>query len=149
MLQGLLKPGSEYELLSITTQCILLSIFFAAWSVAKMDFATLTVYCSATTSETTERITILLFTLCGADAVSLAGIAFLQAFNVAAIKMDFSDLRSSYQLRENTSVLGVILPLIIFDGFCHLAYSTTRGVLLLFRGFFSNVTYRTVLTASY
>ncbi|KAK5985838.1 Integral membrane protein, partial [Trichostrongylus colubriformis] len=129
---------------AISIICIVVSLIMSAWSMGKMNLSDLTVYCSATTNETADRITIICFTYCGIDVITLSGMAWLRTSNVAAMKGKYSDLRSSYQLRENASVIRVLLPLVVFDGLSHLVFSLGGGVFLLFRVHFSYVAYRTI-----
>ncbi|KAK6018583.1 hypothetical protein OSTOST_15826 [Ostertagia ostertagi] len=129
--------------------CILSSLILTAWSMRKLDSTALAVYCSSSTNETAEGITTLCFILCGINTISLIGIALLCVYNVAAMKRNFSDLQSSYQLRENASVLRLILPLVAFNGFCQASMSATAGVFLIFRAHFSFVAYRTIFAAAY
>lgn len=61
----------------------------------------------------------------------------------------FFRLQSSYQLRENSSVIRFILPLTIFQTICYLVFTTSSGVLSLLHDSFSITTYRTLFAAIY
>ncbi|KAK5974772.1 Integral membrane protein Sra family [Trichostrongylus colubriformis] len=132
-----------------STLCVLSSLLLTAWSLRDMDLTTFTVYCTVSTNETAGSITILCFILCGIDIMSLVGIALLHISNATAMKGEYSDLQSSYQLHENATALRLILPLVLFNGICHLAFSMSAGVFLIFRQYFSYVAYRTIFAATY
>ncbi|KAK5973981.1 hypothetical protein GCK32_003349 [Trichostrongylus colubriformis] len=133
----------------IASSCILFSIASCIWVVTNIDLTMPTAYCSSSTVETAERLTILCFILCGIDVMSLLGLALLHISNAGAIKRKVFDLRSSYQLHENAAVIRLLLPLTIFETFCHIWVSTTGGVIQLFQNHFSYVMYRTLFAASY
>ncbi|XGW11998.1 hypothetical protein V3C99_013012 [Haemonchus contortus] len=135
--------------LTISLCCVLSALVLSAWAIGNMNLTTFTIYCSVSTNETAERITTLCFILCFIDIMSLAGTAILRITNVTAMKQKFSDLQSAYQLRENDSVLRLLLPLILFNVFCHLAFSGSSALLLLLRTHFSYVNYRTIFAAGY
>nr|CDJ95896.1 unnamed protein product [Haemonchus contortus] len=101
--------------LTISLCCVLSALVLSAWAIGNMNLTTFTIYCSVSTNETAERITTLCFILCFIDIMSLAGTAILRITNVTAMKQKFSDLQSAYQLRENDSVLRLLLPLILFN----------------------------------
>ncbi|KAK6046162.1 hypothetical protein COOONC_16333 [Cooperia oncophora] len=127
----------------------IISSYSHLWCMGKTDLTNLVVYCAANNNETAERMRIAHFILCGIDIFSLVGMTLLYVFNVAAMKRNFSDLQSSYQLRENDSVFRLLLPLVVFNGTCHLTSSISTGVLITFREHFSYVTYRTFLGSTY
>ncbi|KAK6059906.1 hypothetical protein COOONC_02440 [Cooperia oncophora] len=65
------------------------------------------------------------------------------------LALKFSDLQSSYQLHENDTVFRLLIPLVVFNGICHLAFSISSGLFLIFRAHFSYITYRTTSAATY
>ncbi|EYC42324.1 hypothetical protein Y032_0535g3087 [Ancylostoma ceylanicum] len=128
---------------------VIASFIFSCWALRLDDYTEKTTYCSSATATSASRITVLSFALCGVDIVTLIGIVFLFLFNNIAVKRKFFDLQSSYQLRENISVIRFILPLTIFQTICFLIFTVSSGVLTLLRGSFSLITYRTLFAAIY
>ncbi|KAK5973979.1 hypothetical protein GCK32_003347 [Trichostrongylus colubriformis] len=133
----------------IACSCMLFSIVSCIWVMMNIDLTTSTAYCSSSTAETAERLTTLCFMLCGIDVMSLLGLALLHSSNASAIKRKVFDLRSSYQLRENAAVIRLLLPLTIFETFCHFIFSTAGGVIQLFQSHFSYVMYKTLFAVIY
>ncbi|EYC08409.1 hypothetical protein Y032_0066g3748 [Ancylostoma ceylanicum] len=134
---------------AITFCCMISSVSVTTWALIQMNLHTETVYCSAGTQETGFRVKVLSFILCAIDFITLLGTGFVFAFNVAAIRRKFFDLKSSYQLKENISVIRIILPLSIFQAICHTMFSMTNGIISSFESSFSMVTYRTLFAATY
>ncbi|CAJ0608448.1 unnamed protein product [Cylicocyclus nassatus] len=85
--------------------------------------------CFSTTKSTTERISILCSILCGLNVTTLIALATLYICNKKAIRSKHYDLRTSYQLNENYSVIRLLLPLTIFQNICY-AFFDISGVLL-------------------
>ncbi|KAK5973982.1 hypothetical protein GCK32_003350 [Trichostrongylus colubriformis] len=133
----------------ITAFCVLFSAASTYWALGVMDLSLPTAYCSASTAQTAERLTMLFFFLCAVDVISLVGVALLHTFNASATKRKVFDLRSSYQLQENAAVIRLLLPLSIFDTICHFAFSTSSAIIQLFQASFTYVTYRTILASTY
>ncbi|KAK5974293.1 Integral membrane protein [Trichostrongylus colubriformis] len=134
---------------TITAFCVLFSAAFTYWALSLMDLSSPVAYCSDSTDETEESLTMLFFFLCAVDVISLIGVALLHTFNASAIRRKVFDLRSSYQLQENAAVIRLLLPLSVFDTICHLVFSTSNGIIQLFRASFSYVTYRTIFASTY
>ncbi|KAK5979221.1 hypothetical protein GCK32_011778 [Trichostrongylus colubriformis] len=102
---------------AISVICILVSLLLSAWSMGKMDLTALTVYCSATTNETADRITILCFIFCGIDVITLSGMAWLRTSNVAAMKgvhFSYVAYRTIYAVLYTVPYFTMISPILLW-----------------------------------
>ncbi|KHJ99134.1 integral membrane protein [Oesophagostomum dentatum] len=129
--------------------CVATSAILTAWAMMQMDFRREAVYCSVGTPEIANRIKVFVLTLSGTDGVTLIGIALLFAFNVAASKRKFFDLRSSYQLNENISVIRILLPVSMFQAVCHFSFSVANLIVQTNEASYPMITYRTIFASTY
>ncbi|EYC42320.1 hypothetical protein Y032_0535g3086 [Ancylostoma ceylanicum] len=143
-----LSFNNEIVICGISIQ-IIASVVFTSWALRADDFTKPAAYCSAATVTSAGRVTVLVFSLCGVDVLTLIGILVLYIFNDIALKRKIFDLQSSYQLRENICVIRFILPLTVFQTICYLIFSASTGVISLFESSVSLLTYRTLFAAFY
>ncbi|EYC03192.1 hypothetical protein Y032_0095g2812 [Ancylostoma ceylanicum] len=128
---------------------IIMALGATTWVMWNEDFHQHSVYCSAATIATIDRLQLLLLVLCGIDIMTLLLVGVLFTCNDIAIKRNHFNLNSSYQLHENYSVLRIILPLILFQTICYAIFSGSSGIIFAFRHRFTLVGFRTFLAAVY
>ncbi|KAK6031721.1 hypothetical protein OSTOST_02109 [Ostertagia ostertagi] len=146
--------------LGIISAIVSIAVSFSAtaWAAQNEDFTPQSFYCSSSVEETAYRLMLLTFALSIIDLITLVGIIALNIFNnytmkwyelehLKALKMSF--LQQSYQLRENASVIRVMLPLTVFQTMCYLIFSIGYPVVFAYRSHMSFATYRTILTSCY
>ncbi|KAK6055801.1 hypothetical protein COOONC_06694 [Cooperia oncophora] len=110
---------------------ILLSLLSCIWAMSDEDFSQSYAYCSPVTAHTTKKMTMLIFASSGVSALT-------KSFN----------LTISYQIRENDTVLRLLLPLEIFQALVSGFTYTSSYIIVIFRDRLSAVTYRAILTGS-
>ncbi|KAK6732638.1 hypothetical protein RB195_016790 [Necator americanus] len=134
---------------SLVSFSIITAMAATAWIFWNANLSQKQNYCSASTARTVDKITTLLFVLTGIDVITLIGIAILHFCNDTAIKRKVFDLKTSYQLHENYSVIRIMLPLAIFQTICYAIFSSSGAIISLFRKSFTTVGYRIMFASSY
>uniref|UniRef100_A0A7I4Y4P0 G_PROTEIN_RECEP_F1_2 domain-containing protein n=1 Tax=Haemonchus contortus TaxID=6289 RepID=A0A7I4Y4P0_HAECO len=134
--------------LTLTTASVLIAVLSCAWTFSEEDFSQRYAYCSPVTAKTTKNMTTLIFVSSGISVLTLCGIVVLSIFNYFAKKRYRFDLNTSYQLRENESVLRLLLPLAIFQATMSGVTTISGYVIMGFKDRVSPVTFRLLLASS-
>ncbi|CAJ0607924.1 unnamed protein product [Cylicocyclus nassatus] len=103
------KLGISFAFFSVTAGFAIVS-----WTTRIEEFSALP-YCTPSSPRAVERITLLCYLLCSINVITLVGVAVLFTGNHIAVKSKRFDLSSSYQLKENYSVIKLLLPLSVFQ----------------------------------
>nr|CDJ80811.1 unnamed protein product [Haemonchus contortus] len=93
-------------------------------------------------------MTTLIFVSSGISVLTICGTVILSIFNYFARKRYRFDLNTSYQLRENESVLRLLLPLAIFQATMSGVTTISGYVIMDFKDRVSPVTFRLLLASS-
>ncbi|XGW10974.1 hypothetical protein V3C99_012456 [Haemonchus contortus] len=133
--------------LTLIAASLFISVLFCAWAVSEEDFSQQYAYCSPVTAKTTKNMTTLIFVTTGLSILTISGIVILFIFNSLAKKRNRFDLNTSYQLRENESVLRLILPLDIFQTAISGITAISVFVTISFKDHLSNVSFRLLLAS--
>ncbi|XGW11430.1 hypothetical protein V3C99_012712 [Haemonchus contortus] len=134
--------------LTLTAISVLLAVLSCAWGMIEEDFSRNYAYCSPVTANTTKNMVILVCACAGTSALTICGIVILYIINSFAKKRGHFDLNTSYQLRENESVLRLLLPLDIFQATVSGIVTTSMFVMMTFRDQLTPVSYRVLLAST-
>ncbi|KAL6733560.1 hypothetical protein Aduo_004199 [Ancylostoma duodenale] len=129
--------------------CIAIPLLVTFWIVADIDVHERQAFCSAATSRTAQRVASVNIGICCLDLLTLLGIVAILAFNSLFTKRSRFNLQSSYQFRENISVIRIMLPLTIFQTLCYAFFSISNAVISMFTGSLPNITHRILFTSTY
>ncbi|KAK6057919.1 hypothetical protein COOONC_04521 [Cooperia oncophora] len=133
---------------SLVFMSVLLAVLSGVWAMYEEDFSQQYAYCSRVTPNTTRNMMILTFASSGVSASTIFIIAILLVFNNVANRRVCVDLTTSYQLRENNSVLRLHLPLVVFQAAISGFVATSGAITMMFRNQLSPVNYRVILASS-
>ncbi|WKX94777.1 hypothetical protein Q1695_011777 [Nippostrongylus brasiliensis] len=135
---------------SFTVISILISIASTVYVAADVDYEGDSVYCSTATDTTAERVTAQGIGMCVVELIALAGMFALNIFNTMAIKKFTKFFRvQSYQLRENASVIRLMLPLIVFQTLSYILFAAIDATIATVHMQLPYVTYRTLVASFY
>ncbi|XGW11437.1 hypothetical protein V3C99_012716 [Haemonchus contortus] len=134
--------------ITLTAISVLISVLVCAWAISEEDFSQRYAYCSPITANTTKNMVSLVFACAGTSASTIFGIVILYIINSIVKKRKCFDLNISYQLRENESVLRLLLPLDIFQATVSGITTTSGFIIIIFRDQLSVVGYRTLLAST-
>ncbi|XGW10967.1 hypothetical protein V3C99_012454 [Haemonchus contortus] len=148
-----LRKRSQYDSfgpkigISLSAVSVLLAMLSCAWAMSEEDFSKSYAYCSPVTPKTSKNMMVLVFASSGVSGLTISGIVILFIFNRYAKKRKCFDLITSYQLRENDSVLRLLLPLDIFQATVS-GFATTGGfIIMIFKDQLTAVSFRIFLTS--
>ncbi|EPB76004.1 integral membrane protein, C.elegans Sra family [Ancylostoma ceylanicum] len=102
--------------ISLSAASVLISLVATGWAASSEEFKDSVPYCAAATARTADRVTLLCFYMCIITLLTLIAIVALFAFNKIAAKRKIFDLQSSYQIRENATIIPIytlISPVLI------------------------------------
>ncbi|KAK5977480.1 hypothetical protein GCK32_004746 [Trichostrongylus colubriformis] len=133
--------------ISFVAVSVVISVAVSGWSIGEEDFSQRYAYCSSSTSSVVSRQITLRITESVIAAVTIASIVILFILNNYAERRRRFDLQSSYQLRENASVIRLILPLSTFQTVVSGTVAMSGVLVNTFREKFSVVTYRTLFAS--
>ncbi|KAK6022708.1 hypothetical protein OSTOST_11582, partial [Ostertagia ostertagi] len=106
-------------------------------------------YCILNGIATPQSVIVLKLTICGFDLLTLIGIATLFLLNRSLSKRKAYDLKSSYQLLENRTVIRIILPLAIFQTLFYISFAISGAVVSLLHRDLEKVLYVTLTSFTY
>ncbi|WKX94773.1 hypothetical protein Q1695_011776 [Nippostrongylus brasiliensis] len=140
--------GSKFGFILVTVS-VLLPLILTAWAMSVEDFSQSYIYCSSATDKTSYRLFIIGIAVCVTNCLTLAAAVILFICNNVAIKSKTYELRTTFQLRENSTVLRIVLPQTIFQTLILVSFSISNTIIATFNGKVSTTVYRTLFAAAY
>ncbi|XGW11427.1 hypothetical protein V3C99_012711 [Haemonchus contortus] len=135
--------------LTLTALSVLFGVLSCAWAMGEEDFSQHHAYCSAMTAKTSKNMGILLFVSSGISVITLCSIVVLFISNSFVKKRTRFHLNTSYQLRENKSVLRLLLPLDVLQATISGLGTMSTFIIMTFKDQLASTTYRTLLASTY
>ncbi|XGW11423.1 hypothetical protein V3C99_012710 [Haemonchus contortus] len=134
--------------ITLVIASVVVAVLSCAWALNEEDFSQRYAYCSPSTAKTTKNMMILVFVSSGISALTICGVVIVSVFNTFAKRRNRFHLNTSYQIRENESVLRLLLPLDIFQATISGITLISGYVILIFKEHVSVVTFRILLALS-